>query len=161
MGFALPAVIGAMYDKRKHHYCFSGDGAFQMNIQELQWIVNEKLPIKMIILKNNSLGLIRQQQDSIFSKRYYGATKEYGFTAPDFSRIASAYGIHSYVLKQEDFSEWDENLLKSFFLDEEPWLIEICLDNDTYAYPKTSFGQKMHNQYPYVDEMVLQTLLAL
>lgn len=161
MGFALPAAVGAAFDDRRHHYCFVGDGSLQMNIQELQWIVSENIPIKIFVLNNHSLGLIRQQQDSLFQHRYYGAAEEFGFGSPSFAKIASAYGINNVVLEQSRYQEWNMEQLSLLIVDEHPWLVEINLDKETYAFPKTQFGQKMHNQYPYIREEVFQTLLEL
>lgn len=161
MGFALPAAAGSAFDERRHHYCFVGDGSLQMNIQELQWIVSENIPVKIFVLNNHSLGLIRQQQDSLFQHRYYGAAEEFGFAAPSFAKIASAYGINSMVLEQSRYPEWDMKQLSLLIGDAQPWLVEINLDKETYALPKTQFGQKMHNQYPYVREEVFRMLLEL
>ncbi|MGN0374470.1 MAG: thiamine pyrophosphate-binding protein, partial [Butyrivibrio sp.] len=66
MGFSLPAAIGAYYATGVKTYCIAGDGAFQMNIQELQWVVREQIPVTIFVMNNNSLGLIRQQQDDFF-----------------------------------------------------------------------------------------------
>ena len=65
MGYALPAAIGAYYATGKPVACICGDGAFQMNIQELQWVKRENIPVKMIVMNNEALGMIRHlQRDS-------------------------------------------------------------------------------------------------
>ena len=63
MGYALPAAIGGYYATKKPVYCIVGDGGLQMNIQELQFIVREKIPIKILVINNNALGMIRHFQD--------------------------------------------------------------------------------------------------
>lgn len=156
MGFALPAAMGAYYSVEGKNLvvCIAGDGSFQMNIQELQTIVRENLSICMIVLNNNSLGLIRQQQDDFFDKAHYGATKECGFSSPRFCEIAQAYGIHSY--KIHSAAELKECLQQKM---EGPKFVEVILPEDTKAVPKTYFGQKMINQKPYIPEELFKKLM--
>ena len=90
MGFGLPAAIGAkLGEPNREVVVFAGDGGFQMTIQELGTVAQEKLPIKMVILNNHFLGMVRQWQELFFEKRY-------SFTeilSPDFVKVADAYGI--------------------------------------------------------------------
>lgn len=158
MGFALPAAIGAYYstEGEKEIICIAGDGAFQMNIQELQTLVKERIPIRIIVLNNNSLGLIRQQQDDFFGSKYYGSMPEGGFSSPDFSRIATAYGLLGhYITEIEELKKIMERKI------EEPELIEIKLPENTKAIPKTYFGQKMSNQKPYIPVEMYEKLVQL
>jgi len=149
MGFALPASIGAYYAAEKRVLCISGDGSFQMNIQELQWIVREKLPIAVLILNNHSLGLIRQQQDDLFDGNYFGAVPSRGYLAPSFCRIAQGYGIENiYVKRLDEIAKIREKLLHL----KSPILIEVLIDADSKAVPKTYFGEKMTNQRPYMSQ---------
>ncbi len=163
MGFALPAAIGAYYGSGKLPVCIAGDGAFQMNIQELQWIVQENIPIKIIVLNNHSLGLIRQQQTAMFENRFCGSVAEFGYSAPAFSSIASAYGMKSAKFKCDEiisgnvYTELKELLQNT----SDPTLIEIEMDPGTYAYPKTSFGLPMHNQQPSLPDELLEKLMLL
>lgn len=151
MGFALPASIGAYYAAGKRVLCISGDGSFQMNIQELQWIVREKLPIAVLILNNQSLGLIRQQQDDFFNRNYFGAVPSEGYLAPSFCQVAQGYGIESiYVESLDEIAKIREKLL---YL-KQPVLIEVLVDTDSKAVPKTYFGERMTNQRPYMPQDV-------
>lgn len=157
MGFSLPAAIGAYYATGKKCVCIAGDGAFQMNIQELQWLVREQVPVTVFVMNNNVLGLIRQQQDDFFGSRYYGSSTEGGFDSPSFSKIASAYGIDSYqVSSVEELKAMSAeiNAMK-------PVLVEILLPCDTKAYPKTYFGQEMYSQKPYIPDELMQELLSM
>lgn len=156
MGFALPAAIGAYYGckTKKKVICIAGDGAFQMNIQELQWIVREKIPICMIVLNNNCLGLIRQQQEDFLESKYIGAMKDGGYTSPEFFQIAQAYGIKSCRIGYED--EIPCNIKE--YVGKIPLLLEIMLPIDTKAVPKTYFGQSVLNQKPYIPENLYQIL---
>eukprot|EP01137_Pigoraptor_chileana_P016057 Opistho-2@72548 len=94
MGFSLPAGIGASiaFD-RKPVVVLVGDGCMQINIQEMQTIVRNNLPVKIIVLNNKSLGMIRQFQDSYFESRYQSTY--WGYSAPDFEKVSVAYGIEA------------------------------------------------------------------
>ena len=90
MGFALPAAIGAQIAQPEAQvWVTAGDGGFQMNIQELATVVQERLPIKIAILNNGCLGMVRQWQEMFFNQRYSGSI----LSGPDFVRVAEAYGI--------------------------------------------------------------------
>lgn len=157
MGFALPAAIGASYNAEGRVYAVAGDGAMQMNIQELQWLVRENLPVTVIVMNNRSLGLIQQQQDDFFDHYHIGATEDGGFLPPSFAKIGEAYGITSIAVNSPDaFRE----SLKSQPA-EGPFLIEVCMSDGTKAYPKTYFGEEMYNQKPYIPEELLQELLNI
>ncbi len=158
MGFALPAAIGAYYATRRPVICIAGDGAFQMNIQELQWVKREQIPILILVLNNSSLGLIQQQQDDFFGGKHYGSGIEGGYVAPCFSDIGNAYGIDSYTVSSEN--EINDILNKNFVINK-PILIEIYLANNTKAYPKTYFGEEMFNQRPLLDVDILNELLEI
>ena len=85
MGYSLPASIGAYYGTKLPVICFTGDGGLQMNIQELQFIAREKLPIKVVVLNNSALGMIRHFQEMYFDDRYVQTLPEGGYTSPDFA----------------------------------------------------------------------------
>lgn len=154
MGFALPAAIGAQIETGKPTMCIAGDGAFQMNIQELQWVFREKIPLCMVVFNNSSLGLIRQQQDDFFNSYYVGSTSEGGYLSPDFKKVAEAYNITSF--KVESISEL-KSIVSNANMDE-PLLIEYVLEPTTVAIPKTYFGETMVNQRPYVDNEILEVI---
>ncbi len=93
MGY-MPASIGvASANPGKDVYCITGDGSLQMNIQELQTIVHNRLPIKLIVLNNNGYLLIRLTQDNFQNSRYIGIDKDTGISFPDLKKIANAYGL--------------------------------------------------------------------
>lgn len=155
MGYALPAAIGGYYASGKPTACIAGDGAFQMNIQELQWVKRENIPIRMIVMNNASLGLIRQQQKSLFHGLYAGSGAEHGFTSCDFCKVARAYGIEAEQVPGEDVERLAHELLRG----SGPKLLEVILPEDTYAYPKTSLGEPIHNQQPYMPKEIYEALL--
>ena len=157
MGFALPACIGAYYGTGKRTCVICGDGALQMNIQELQWVFREQIPATIIVLNNFSLGLIQQQQDDMFDGNYFASTAKGGYTVPDFQKIGEAYGIKSY--KVYTLNEF-ESALKSV-KNMEPILIEVILSEESRAFPKTFFGEEMYNQRPYIPADIMENLLKL
>jgi acetolactate synthase-1/2/3 large subunit len=91
MGYDIPATIGAGVAYGKTVYCMTGDGSFQMNIQELQTIVHNNLPVKIVVFNNNSYQAIVQTQANFFNSVFAGCTNESGVSFPSFERIAYAY----------------------------------------------------------------------
>lgn len=157
MGFSLPASIGAYYAVGKPVVDIVGDGSMQMNIQELQWVFREQIPVSIFVMNNQSLGLIQQQQDDIFEGRYYSSVAEGGYETPDFAEIGKAYKINSCVINSKnELEETLKNLDMS-----KPNLIEMKLDIKSRAYPKTFFGEEMHNQKPYMPEELLEEILNM
>lgn len=157
MGFALPAAIGAHFATEGISAAICGDGAMQMNIQELQWVVREQLPMAIVVLNNRALGLIRQQQDDMLNSFYAASMAEGGFTSPDFSKIAEAYGMKAVKVSSEEE-------IRSAMADldwKEPVLIEVMVDNYSTAFPKTYFGEEMHNQRPYIPEDLREEIMRI
>jgi len=108
MGY-MPASIGvAAANQDKGVYCITGDGSIQMNLQELQTIVQNKLPIKLIIFNNNGYLLIRHTQSNFMDGRLIGESPATGISFPDMERIANAYGVH--FIRINNLNELDEKL---------------------------------------------------
>ncbi len=100
MGFGLPNAIGAALAKpEKKVVCVSGDGSFLMNIQELATLAEQRLNVKILIMNNNRLGLVRQQQELFFEERYFASSFE---SNPDFASIAKGFGIPSFDLSEQE-----------------------------------------------------------
>lgn len=133
MGCALPVAIGVSISVQKNTvYCLTGDGGLQMNIQELETIVRENLPIKIVILNNKSLGKISEIQYKSYNSRYIQTNTNSGYSVPNFEKIANAYGIKSATLTSyEDLDKYEE-----YFLDAEPCLLDVHLPDDTLLTPK-------------------------
>lgn len=157
MGYALPAAIGAYYATGKPVVCICGDGAMQMNIQELQWVVREKLPILIIVMNNNSLGMIRHLQRDYFENFYAGSSGGDQFTSCNFAKVAMAYGISAVRV---DGIQFDASVLESIDYSQ-PNLVEIMLSEDTLAFPKTCLGESIYKQQPYAPEEIYEYLLKL
>ncbi len=155
MGYALPAAIGIYYATRMPVICFVGDGGFQMNIQELQFLAREQIPVKIIVLNNKALGMIRHFQEMYFDHRYFYTTKNMGYTTPDFVKISDAYGINSKKIYDiEDIESIDFEIDK-------PELFEIIIKGDTYVFPKLEFGKPNQDQEPLLDRSLYNYLMEL
>jgi acetolactate synthase-1/2/3 large subunit len=137
MGYALPAAIGASFASgNAPTVCISGDGGFQINIQELQTIRRNNLPVKMVILNNHCLGMIRQFQDAYFNS-FYEATVR-GYDVPDFAKVAKAYNIDSLSIKKQE--EVQSGLERLWEDPSQPFLLNVRLDVHTNVCPKMMFG---------------------
>ena len=146
MGYSLPASIGASIAMGKTPIVsISGDGGFQINIQELQTIRRNSLPVKIIILNNHCLGMIRQFQDAYFNSCYQSTV--WGYSAPDFEKVGQAYGIESKTISETKDVQGALEWLWSNPL--EPSLLQVYIDIYTNAYPKTSFGKPITEMEPF------------
>lgn len=133
MGCALPFAIGASISKNKSMiYCISGDGGLQMNIQELETIRRENLPIKIFVLNNRVLGKISETQHFNHGDRFAATAVSGGYTVPDFAKIAEAYGIKAATLASykdlEKYQDWIE--------ENKPCLFDIALPENSFLTPK-------------------------
>jgi acetolactate synthase-1/2/3 large subunit len=154
MGFALPASIGAAVAVAPRSVVvIAGDGGFQLNIQELQTVVRNRLPIKIVVMNNQSQGMIRQFQQTYFDGRYQSSV--WGYSTPDFARVAEAYGIAGRTLQDENESEealhwlWQEPT--------EPALLQVMIDIKANAYPKIAFGKPLTEMEPFAEPVGLES----
>lgn len=158
MGHSLPAAIGACYPRDNAIVCcVCGDGGLQMNIQELQYIVRDQLPIKIIVVNNYSLGMIRYFQEMYFDGDYAQTTLEGGYSVPDFVKIAEAYGIRGRTITELNQVE----TLKDELNDSMPLLVNIQISEDTYTLPKLEYGKPNYDQQPLMDRKLLAELMDL
>ena len=156
MGYSLPAAIGAYYASKKPVICVTGDGGLQMNIQELQFLARENVPVKIVVLNNDALGMIRHFQEMYFGKNYYQTKPSGGYNAPDFSKVAEAYGIRSI---KYDMSNLPESIPE--FRDNAPLLVEVVIPEDTYVFPKLEFGKPNQDQEPLLDRDVYNHIMQI
>ena len=146
MGYGVPAAIGAKLAKpNKDIWAITGDGGFQMNMQELGTIIHYKIPIKIIILNNSFLGMVKQWQDLFFEKRLaYTYLKN-----PDFSKIANAFGI-----KAKRAAFWTEavkaiqwaNSIKN-----ETVLVEFLINPNEHVYPMLPPGKSLSVDFHFLE----------
>ncbi len=134
MGFGLPAALGAKLGAPERDVCvFIGDGGFQMTIQELGTIFQTKAAVKIIILNNNFLGMVRQWQELFFDRRYASTELD----NPDFQMIAKGYGIDCTLVKsRENLDEAIDRMVKS----EGPFLLEVRVEKEGNVFPMVPSG---------------------
>jgi acetolactate synthase I/II/III large subunit len=145
MGFALPASIGAAVSLAPRPVVvIAGDGAFQCNIQELQTVVRNRLPVKIVVINNHCHGMVRQFQQSYFKEQYQSTL--WGYDTPDFARVAEAFGIASGTVRND--SEIDSGLHCLWKDAGAPALIEVTIDTFTNVYPKIAFGRPLTEMEP-------------
>ena len=134
MGFALPAAMGAkMGAMEREVVAVIGDGGYQMTIQELGTIFQLQIPVKIVILNNDFLGMVRQWQQLFFDKRY--ASTE--MINPDFVTIAKGYYIDSERVKnRKDLKPAVERMIKS----KKPYVLEVCVEKEDNVFPMIPSG---------------------
>lgn len=171
MGYCLPAAIGACIANGKQSVvCVTGDGSFQMNIQELQTIVQNKLPIKIFVINNEGYHSIRQTQNHYFNGNLVGVGNDSGdLSFPDLSKIACAYGITYYSCsKTHDLNSVITEVLTS----QSSAICEVIVGLDQETQPKLSsrqlrdgriVSQSLENMYPFLplDELKANMLIPL
>lgn len=143
MGFGIPAAMGACYGAPERTVCmFCGDGGFQMTIQELGTIMENRIPVKMILLNNNFLGNVRQWQYMFFNKRYSFTP----MTNPDYEKIAEGYDIPCRtVVERADLDDAIREMLET----DGPFLLQCAVKEEDNVLPMTPPGSS-------VDEMLLE-----
>jgi acetolactate synthase-1/2/3 large subunit len=152
MGFALPAAIGSSFATGEQVVVVAGDGGFQLNIQEIQTVVRNNLPLKIIILDNGCHGMVRQFQEAYFSERYHSTM--WGYSAPDFEKVALAYGMPSATIS--DAVNLGEGLSKCFADPKQPYLLVVKIDSSANAYPKLAFGRSISEMEPLVSPLEME-----
>lgn len=136
MGYALPGAIGVSFARDIGEViCVTGDGSFQMNIQELQTIVHNRLPIKIFIWNNNGYLSIRATQEKFFQSRYIGSNLNSGVSFPSLKKIAKAYGI-KYI--RVDKSKDLDKVFKKVFSLNEPVICDVICDEKQLIAPTVS-----------------------
>lgn len=145
MGFALPSGVGAaIASPQRPVVVIAGDGGFQTNIHELQTVVRNQLPIKIVVLNNRCHGMVRQFQQSYFENRYQSTL--WGYDAPDFERVAQAYGIQAGSVSEP---ENVEKMLKWLWQEpQQPALLQVMINTHVNVYPKIAFGKPMTEMEP-------------
>lgn len=143
MGYALPASIGAkIANPRREVIAVIGDGSFQMTLQELATIHQEELPIKIMVLNNNFLGMVRQWQQLFFEKRYSFVD----LVNPDFVQVAKGFFIDAHrVEKYSELSDALDKMLKALG----PYFLEVKVEKEGNVFPMVPSGAAC-------DEIVLE-----
>ena len=144
MGFSLPAAMGAAFATGKPVVSISGDGGFLINNQELQTISRNRLPVKMVVLNNQVLGLVRGYQDNFFGGRLVAS--QWGYDAPNFVALAQAFNIQASSIDSKDTVAkgladlWRDPL--------RPYLLEVKISHDMLVVPNMIFQNTHDAMYP-------------
>ncbi len=167
MGYDLPAAIGAYTASGRKIYCVAGDGSIQMNIQELQTIIHNKMNITIFLFNNDGYHSIRQTQSSFFGRPLVGVNATSGVSFPDAEKIAKAYGLH--------FARIGKNISVNPILDKVlkikgPVLCEVVLDPEQNFEPKLSsrnlgngrmFTPPLEDMYPFLDRKTFKECMII
>jgi acetolactate synthase I/II/III large subunit len=146
MGYALPAALGAyLANKKKRIICVIGDAGLQINIQELQTMVANNIPIKIFVINNKGYGIIKQFQELYLKARYEATTHGKGVTNPDFKKISIAYGVN--------YSEINNNgkidkVLDKILNSRKPEFVNVIIDPNQKITPKLQFGKPIEDLSP-------------
>jgi len=126
MGFSLPAGIGAFYATEKAATVFTGDGGLQMNLQELNTLSLLRPSVKVFVFNNSSLGLMRDVQKRYYNNQFYGNNPQ-EFSCPDLEKLSYAFNLKFLKITSEsDFAK-----IAEVYTDDEPWLIDVQINEDT------------------------------
>jgi len=138
MGFELPAAMGAKVGKPKETvWCIAGDGSIQMTIQELSTIARDNIGVKVAILNNNYLGMVRQWQQLFYEKRYIATPLH----CPDFVKLAEAYGLPAQNVKTSE--EVVPAIQKAMDTDG-PYILNFEVEPEENVYPFVPPGASLH-----------------
>lgn len=152
MGSALPLAVGAAVASSAPVVMIAGDGGFQLNIQELQTVARNEMPVKMVVLDNGCHGMVRQFQESYFEGRYQSTV--WGYSAPSFVAVANAYGIPARRVEEPaDVAAAVEEMWAT----EGPCLLEVAIDLNANAYPKIAFGHPISEMEPFVEPRAMES----
>jgi len=162
MGYAFPASLGASIAlKKKRIICIDGDGSIQINIQELQTMVSNQLPIKIIVLNNNGYGIIKQFQELYLNKRYEAVDSKKGVTNPNFLKIAKAYGVnYSEIKNNSNINKVLSKAIKS----KNAEFINVFVKPDQKIIPKLTFGSPLEDLSPllsrqeFTENMIIKSV---
>jgi len=166
MGFGLPGAIGSYFaNPNKDIILIAGDGGLQMNIQELQTVIHNKIPIKIFVLNNQGYLAISLMQDNLFKGNYIGSTKNSGVSSPDFCKLADAYGFKTYKFRNNE--ELDLNIDK-VLSENVPTLCEISMIENQLLIPRVQsskdskgniISNSLENMFPYLSEEEMKEIM--
>lgn len=146
MGFSLPAAIGAaIASPGRRVLAICGDGGIQVNIQDMDSLAVRKLPIKVILMNNGCLGMVRQFQDLYFDGRRQST--EEGYNCPDLKKIIEAYGVPGHVVYKMAQAD---GVLSAALGAKGPALVEVKLTPETAVEPKLEFNHSLEDMSPYL-----------
>jgi acetolactate synthase-1/2/3 large subunit len=167
MGFGLPGAIGAYYaDPSRDIILIVGDGGLQMNLQELQTIIHNKIPIKIFVLNNNGYLAISLMQDNLFKGNHIGSTPKSGISSPNFIKIAQAYGLNTFKLENNTQLETQIDIILN---SKEPTLCEIMMVENQLLIPRVQSSKNengeivsnsLENMFPFLSINEIKDIMS-
>ncbi len=157
MGFGLPAGLGASFETKGRTVVLEGDGSIMMNLQELQTVAFNKIPLKIFVINNNGYSSIRQTQRNFFEGRMTGSGEDSGVGVPDFTKVASAFKIKAIKLSDPKDSD---RIIDEVLNSDEPILCEVMTETEYAFAPKlsskkledgTMISASLEDMYPFLD----------
>jgi acetolactate synthase I/II/III large subunit len=149
MGFSLPAAMGASFGRKDLPIIsISGDGGFQMNSQEMATVVEHKLPMKIFVINNGFLGMVRQWQELFWRRRY----SHVGLSNPNFVKLAEAYGCPAF--RVEHSSDVEDVIRKALAHKGGPVFVEFVVEQEDNVYPMIPSGQTANEMLDFPDPVV-------
>jgi acetolactate synthase-1/2/3 large subunit len=151
MGYAICASIGAHYaNPGERVVCITGDGGLMMNLQELETIIHNQLPIKIFLMNNGEYGIIKQTQDTWMNSRYVGVCPKSGVGFPDWGKICTAFGMTYTIL--DGSSDDDMRMKMEMVLDSPgPMFCDVRVKSREQILPKLVFGKPIEDMGPLID----------
>ncbi|MCR4663538.1 MAG: thiamine pyrophosphate-binding protein [Endomicrobiaceae bacterium] len=163
MGFGLPASIGASLSSNGQNViCLEGDGSIMMNIQELQTIKHNNLPVKIFVINNNGYASIRQTQTNFFNGEMVGCDKKSGVSVPDFVKIGQSFGLKTKRINNPKKMEQEIKKILSY---KEPVLCEVIVDSNQQIQPRViskklkngfMISMPIENMYPFLSKKEME-----
>lgn len=157
MGSSLAMAIGASFaNPAKNIVVITGDGGFQLNIQELQTLYHHKLPIKIIMLNNHCYGMVRQFQEQYFNSRFQSTV--IGYSCPNFQDVVNAYGITARIIYRKSAMK---KALKKMFMEKGPAFLEVAIDSSINVIPKLAVNKPIEDQEPPLSREELKANMVI
>lgn len=162
MGFAVPAVLGAYFASGRPVICVVGDGSIMMNLQELQTICSQNIPVKIFVINNNCYAVIRERQKELFRNRTIGTEPSNGVTVPSFKKVADCFGFDYVMISDRAYLE---EQIKDVFASDRAMLCEvICTEDQKFLKNSYAMNKKrrvlrrtLEDQSPFLDREIICT----
>lgn len=155
MGYSIPAAIGVHYATHKPVVAFCGDGGLMMNVQELQFIARERIPIAIVCVNNYALGMIRGFQERNFNGNYQLTTSDSGYSVPDLNKMSDLFEFEYRCVESKDE-------INSLVIDtSQPTFIELRISTETVLEPNFGKNGLIQDQMPYINRELFDKLMSL
>lgn len=150
LGCALPKAIGVHHRTKRPTVCLAGDQGFQFNVQELQTLAMERLPILVAVCNNHASGMIRDREIQRYNGRCLHTTGQSGYGTPDFAALAKAYGLEA--------AKWETFAVNEWVCDPKPMLLEIPIPDNAILHPSLPKGAPCQDMEPLLERDLYKKL---